>query len=117
LNKYHTHVSEEPSLSRKSVAKKVRARKTSAKKAGKKASAKRAAGVKKKAAGRVERPYPRRPLEEAARVPIALKEQYGGNARPPADVATALGYAGPTSNAFFYQTAASRDFGLTSGFR
>jgi topoisomerase IA-like protein len=77
-------------------AKKVAAKKAAAKKAATKKAA------TKKAAARVEHPYPRRSLEEAVRVPMALKEQYGGNPRPPAEVATALGYGGPTSNEFFY---------------
>lgn len=75
------------------------------------------AGGKKATAPRVERPYPRRPLEEATRVPVALKEQYGGNPRPPDDVAQALGYPSRSSTTFFYQAAASRDFGLTAGGR
>ena len=83
---------------KKATAKKATAKKATAKKAtAKKATAKKATA--KKAANRVDRPYPRRPLEEAVRIPTALKEQYGGNGRPPADVATALGYAGSTSNA------------------
>jgi hypothetical protein len=94
--------------------------------AAKKAAAKKAAGsrgpggksaARKTAAAKVERPFPRRPLEEAIRVPVALKEQYGGNARPPDDVAQALGYPSRSSNSFFYQAAPSRDFGLTTGGR
>lgn len=86
-------------------------------------SPRRAKVVRKKTPGKkatppkVDRPYPRRPLEEAARVPLALKEQYGGNPRPPDEVARALGYQSRTTNAFFYQAAASRDFGLTTGGR
>lgn len=99
------------------------AKKAGAKKpAAKKAAASRGPGGKSAArktaaAATVERPFPRRPLEEAIRVPVALKEQYGGNARPPDDVAQALGYPSRSSSSFFYQAAASRDFGLTTGGR
>jgi hypothetical protein len=101
---------------KKAAAKKAAAKKAPVKKvAAKKSPTKKAAGVRKRA-GRIERPFPRRPLEEAVRIPLALKEQYGGNPRPPAEVATALG-ASSTTNTFFYQTAASRDFGFTTGTR
>jgi hypothetical protein len=62
------------------------------------------------------RPYPRRNLEQALRVPRALKEYNGGNAWPPGQVAEALGLK-PKSGNFFYIAGASRDFGLTSGSR
>ncbi|MFF9300503.1 hypothetical protein [Streptomyces sp. NPDC014764] len=64
----------------------------------------------------INRPYPRRTLEEALRIPQALKEYNGGNAWPPEQVAKALGVGRGSSN-FFYLTASSRDFGLTSGTR
>src|SRR5579864_452359 len=80
-----------------------------AKKAAVKTTAARKAAMKKaaanKAAARVERPYPRRALEEAIRVPVVLKEQYGGNAQPPDNIALALGYKSAATNAFFYQAA------------
>ena len=66
---------------------------------------------------KVDRPYPRRTLEEAARVVTALKEQNGGNPWSPNDLAVALGFASHKSNPFFYQAAASRDFGFTLGGR
>jgi hypothetical protein len=74
--------------------------------------------VTKKAAKQVtpKRPYPRATLEDALRIPIALKDKNGGNAWPPADVAKALNLA-TTNNEFFYLAAASRDFGLTDGSR
>jgi len=97
--------------------------------ASSKASGKQAA-VKKKAAKKVakkstkkaektmppKRPYPRLPLEQAIRIPLALKEKNGGNAWPPSDLATAIGLS-PKTNDFFYLAAASRDFGFTEGGR
>lgn len=80
-------------------------------------AAKKTAATRKGSAPKVDRPFPRRPLEEAVRIPVALKEQYGGNAQPPANVAAALGYKSAANNSFFYQAAASRDFGLTTGGR
>ncbi len=63
-----------------------------------------------------KRPYPRVALEQALKVPIALKEKNGGNAWPPADVANAIGLS-PKNPDFFFLAAASRDFGLTEGSR
>lgn len=65
---------------------------------------------------RTVRPYPRVPLEQALRIPVALKEKNGGNPWPPADLAAAVGLS-PKNNDFFYLVAASRDFGLTDGSR
>ena len=64
----------------------------------------------------VNRPYPRRTLEDALNVPRALKDKNGGNAWPPTEVANALSMS-KTNNNFFYLTAASRDFKLTDGTR
>jgi hypothetical protein len=63
-----------------------------------------------------QRPYPRRTLEQALRVPAALKEKNGGNAWPPDQVASALG-VGAKGGQFYYVAAASRDYGLTTGSR
>jgi hypothetical protein len=63
-----------------------------------------------------KRPYPRSTLEEALKIPLALKDKNGGNSWPPEDVAKALNLA-KTTNDFFYLAAASRDFGLTEGSR
>jgi len=63
----------------------------------------------------IARPYPRRTLEQALRVPRAIKEKNGGQPWGPADVAGALGMGGGKSSNFFYLSAASRDFGLTDG--
>jgi nucleoside 2-deoxyribosyltransferase len=65
---------------------------------------------------RIERPYPRRTLEQALRVAEALKEHNAGNEWTPDQVAAAL-QLGSRSGNFFYLTAASRDFGLTDGTR
>jgi hypothetical protein len=62
------------------------------------------------------RPFPRRTLEQALRVPRALKEYNGGNAWPSGDVAGALDL-GPRSGNFFYISAASQFYGLTEGTR
>jgi hypothetical protein len=55
-------------------------------------------------------------LEQALRVPQALKDKNGGNGWPPADVARALGL-GSTGGNFYYVVASSRDYGLTTGSR
>src|SRR4051794_5122922 len=60
--------------------------------------------------------FPRRTLEQALRVPTAIHENNGGNPWPPSQVAAALG-VGPKTTNFYYITAASRDYGLTSGTR
>jgi hypothetical protein len=62
------------------------------------------------------RAYPRVSLEQALRIPTALKTNNGGNPWPPADVAQAVGMSYKTPD-FFYLAAASRDFGLTEGSR
>jgi hypothetical protein len=64
----------------------------------------------------VSRLYPRRTLEDALRVPRAIRENNGGNPWPPSEVAKALGVGGSTGS-FYYLTAAARDFGLTEGTR
>lgn len=63
----------------------------------------------------VPRPYPRKSLEEALRIPAALKDQNGGQAWAPDQVAAAVNMG--MSTAFFYLSAAARDFGLTDGTR
>jgi hypothetical protein len=71
--------------------------------------------AKRERAPAVERPYPRRSLEDALRVPRTLRENNGGNSWSPQDVAKSLDLG--MGNAFFYLTAASRDFGFTEGTR
>lgn len=60
--------------------------------------------------------YPRVSLEEALKVPLALKEHNAGNPWPTDEVAKAVSLT-RRANPFFYLTAASRDFGLTTGSR
>jgi hypothetical protein len=62
------------------------------------------------------RPYPRASLEQAIRIPLAIKSNNGGNPWPPEEVAAAVGMSAQTPG-FFYLAAASRDFGLTEGSR
>ncbi len=64
----------------------------------------------------VNRPFPRRTLEQALRVPTAIKEKNGGNPWESSEVAKALGIGGSGGN-FFYITAASQAYGLTLGTR
>ncbi|MGH3720364.1 MAG: hypothetical protein ACRDRI_16265 [Pseudonocardiaceae bacterium] len=61
-------------------------------------------------------PYPRRTLEDALRVPSAIRTHNGGNPWAPSEVAKALRVSGKTGS-YFYLTTASRDFGLTEGSR
>lgn len=63
----------------------------------------------------VERPYPRRTLEDAFKIAEAIKTGNNGKPWPPDQVAKALGMG--TGSSFFYLTQASRDFGLTEGTR
>jgi hypothetical protein len=60
--------------------------------------------------------FPRRTLENALRVPQALKQYNAGNAWKSEEVAKALNLGAGSAN-FFYITAASRDHGLTAGTR
>jgi hypothetical protein len=60
--------------------------------------------------------FPRRTLEQAVRIPQALREHNGGNPWSPSEVAAAIGVGGKTPN-FFYITTAARDYGLTTGSR
>jgi hypothetical protein len=62
------------------------------------------------------RPFPVETLEEAIRVPTALKQFNAGNPWSPVEVANALGIAG-RGNKLWYLTASARDYGLTIGTR
>jgi hypothetical protein len=64
---------------------------------------------------RVRWPFPRATLEEALKIPYAIKQHNGGNPWEPEEIRKAIG-AG-AGNAWFYLTAASRDYGLTTGTR
>lgn len=46
-----------------------------------------------------QRPYPRVSLEDALKIPTAIKEKNGGNAWPPAEIAAAIG-ASPKASGF-----------------
>src|SRR2546423_1627820 len=63
-----------------------------------------------------QRNFPRRALEEALRIPQALKEYNGGNPWPSGEVGKAIGSGAKSSN-FYYISAAARDYGLTEGTR
>jgi hypothetical protein len=60
--------------------------------------------------------FPKLSLQEALRVPQAIKEKNGGNPWATEEVAKAVELS-KKSNNFFYLAAASRDYGLTSGSR
>ncbi len=62
------------------------------------------------------RPFPRTTLEEAIKIPLAIRHKNGGNPWDSSSVANAVGFS-KSSNGFFYLSAASRDFGLTIGTR
>jgi hypothetical protein len=57
--------------------------------------------------------FPRNTLEQALKIPNTLKDFHGGNPWDQAEIRKAIGGAG--GNAWFYLTAASRDYGLTIG--
>ena len=73
------------------------------------------AGRGRKRAAAVNRPYPRRTLEDSLRVPQAIKDKNGGQPWAPDQVASAIGVG--MSGSYFYLTQAARDFGLTEGTR
>jgi hypothetical protein len=77
------------------------------------------AAVKKASAGRprVRRPFPQNTLEEALVVPQAIKEKNNGKPLEPAQVAKACNSLAARGDKFFYLTASSRDYGLTTGSR
>lgn len=58
--------------------------------------------------------FPRTTLEQALKIAYAIKEKNGGNPWDPEEVRKAIG-AGTGGNAYFYLTAASRDYGFTLG--
>jgi nucleoside 2-deoxyribosyltransferase len=63
---------------------------------------------------RVRWPFPRATLEQALKIPHAIKDLNGGNPWEPEELRKAIG-AGTGGNAWFYLLAASRDYGLTVG--
>jgi hypothetical protein len=60
------------------------------------------------------RPFPRRTLEQALRVPSALRDHNGGQPWPSSEVAAALGVGAKTGGTF-YLTSAAKQYGLTEG--
>ncbi len=80
--------------------------------AKKKPSATSSASAEKKE--RVRWSFPRATLEEALKIAYALKDHNGGNPWEPEEIRRAIG-AGTGGNAYFYLTAAARDYGLTTG--
>jgi hypothetical protein len=94
-------------------------KKAAPKRASKKTVKNKKAKPGKKAAATkttARRPYPRASLEQAVRIPLAIKNNNGGNPWPPQEIAVAVGMSAQTPG-FFYLAAASRDFGLTEGSR
>lgn len=69
-----------------------------------------------KSAGRAQYSFPRRTIQDALRVPMAIRTNNGGEPFAPGEVAKAINVGGKTSN-FFYLTTASRDYGFTTGTR
>jgi hypothetical protein len=61
-------------------------------------------------ANRIERPYPRRTLEQAYRVPTVIREKNGGNPWPADQIAGALNIKVKSSN-LKYIIGSARDFG------
>jgi hypothetical protein len=60
--------------------------------------------------------FPKLSLQEALKIPQAIKEKNGGNPWSTEEVAKAVELS-KKSNNFFYLAAASRDYGLTNGSR
>lgn len=60
------------------------------------------------------RPFPRRTLDQALRIPRALREKNGGKPWPAAEIAKVLSVGADSAN-FFYLTSASKQYGLTEG--
>lgn len=63
------------------------------------------------------RPYPSRTLEEALKIPVAIREKNNGNPWAVEDVAMAAYGIKRSNNKFFYLAAAARDYGFTIGTR
>jgi serine/threonine protein kinase len=59
-------------------------------------------------------PFPRATLQEALTIPSAIRDLYAGHPCRPQDLGAAL-RARTSGNRFRYLTAASRDYGLTTG--
>ncbi len=64
---------------------------------------------------RVKWTLPRVTLEQALKIPTAIKDLNGGNPWEPEEIRKAI--SARTGNSYFYLTAASRDYGFTIGTR
>ena len=73
-------------------------------------------GTKQRRAPSTPREFPRKTLEDAIRVPTAIRDKNGGNPWAPAEVAAVLKVGAKAGN-FFYLATGSRDYGLTEGSR
>lgn len=62
------------------------------------------------------RPFPRWTLERALSIAQAIKDKNAGNAWSPKEIAAVI-QIGPATNNYYSLTAASRDYGLTTGNR
>ncbi|MEZ6071550.1 MAG: hypothetical protein R3C10_15110 [Pirellulales bacterium] len=85
-------------------------------------NAKKPDAVKKRSArtasaGKRQRSFPPRSLEEAIKIPSAIKTGNNGHPWATEDVAQASLGVNKSNNRFFYLAAASRDYGLTIGSR
>ena len=67
--------------------------------------------------GKRGKPYPARTLEEALKIPQAIRDNNNGNPWSSDDVAQAALGLKKNNNKVFYATAAARDYGLTVGTR
>lgn len=61
-----------------------------------------------------DRPYPRRTLEQALRIPRTLRDKNGGQPWAASEVAKALNLGAKSGN-FFYLSSAAKQYGLTEG--
>ncbi len=59
--------------------------------------------------------FPRTTLENALKIPYALKDKNGGNPWEPEEIRKVVGAS--QGNSWYSQAAASRDYGLTTGAR
>jgi hypothetical protein len=59
--------------------------------------------------------FPKTTLEKALQIPFAIKDKNGGNPWEPEEIRQAVAVS--QGNSWYPQTAASRDYGLTSGTR
>jgi hypothetical protein len=87
----------------------------SPKRGKKKKKAKRASASGAEWRGK-KRLFPQNSLEDALKVPTALKEKNGGNSWSPDELARACGMSAQT-NPFYYLSASAQSYGLTTGTR